>query len=502
MIPLRTLLAAYAALGAVYLLYLPDALPVLDDWAYLQLWDQARAGGLHGVVTYLARLVDNTYNGNLRLNWLSYLPAFGLSFLAGTAGWPYFLLAWVVHWLTAVLLCRLLSEVFADPETGFLAGAVYAVLPSSNYVLFGPLSASFYYFQCLLFLWWFHAAWTTRTASPARVAPVVFSGEQILPALLLLLPLTQFLLGQRRFLRRWLLHVATVVLLLAAYVVLINHAPLLSSFARRYDATQPWSLKPLNFFLVGSLGFAPDFVRWRPLWRPEPALLFCLALAAVALIPLFRRPSPDRRTGELLLWSLAGAVLTYLPVARLASFEWRYLYVPALFLVATGAALLSLLPRPARLTLGPLAVLYFMSYTYFEMRQAWTPQSRVARAALDAVRTYGPFRPRDLVILSGGPLQIGPAPAFLTGASWSLRSMLPNGVTGARDLVEGDHGELALFQGDAYIPITRDDLPRLRVFTLNSDGRFVPDPSLVPRRVSSHEIALRLRPLPQVVHPN
>jgi len=65
MIPLRTLLAAYAALSAAYLLYLPDALPVLDDWAYLGLWDQARAGGLHGIAAYLTGLLDNTYNGNL-----------------------------------------------------------------------------------------------------------------------------------------------------------------------------------------------------------------------------------------------------------------------------------------------------------------------------------------------------------------------------------------------------------------------------------------------------
>jgi hypothetical protein len=486
MIPLRTHLAAYAALSAVYLLYLPDALPMLDDWVYLQLWDQAHAGGLHGIAAYLTGLLDNTYNGNLRLNWLSYLPAFLLSSVAGHAGWPYFLLAWVVHWLTAVLLCRVLSEVFEDPETGFLAGAVYAVLPSSNYVLFGPLSASFYYFQSLLFLWWFHATWKARTAHPARVAPVVFSGEQILPALLLLVPLPR-----HRFLRSWLLHAATIAVLLGAYVLLINQSPLLPSIGRRYDIAQQWSLKAFNFFLVGSLGFAPDFVGWRPVWRPEPALLVCLALAAAALIALFPRPQHRNRQGELLLWSIAGAVLTYLPVARLASMEYRYLYVPALFLVSTGAALLSFLPRRVRLILGPLLVLYCLSYTYFEMRQAWTPQSRIARAALDAARLHGPFRPDELVVFSGGPLQIGPAPAFITGASWSFRSLVPP-ATGARDLVAGDHGELYLFQGDTYLPITPADLGRLRAFTLDSTGRFVPNPSPIPRRVSSHEIALRI----------
>lgn len=484
MIPRRTLLAAYAALGAVYLLYLPDALPVLDDWAYFQMWDQARAGGPRGLLTYVTGLLYNIYQSSLRVNWLGFLPPFVLSFVAGHAGWPYFLLGWVVHWLTAVLLCRVISEVFAEPETGFLAGAVYAVLPACNWVRFAPLNTCFYYFQSLLFLWWFYATWKAGAAHPARVAPVVFSGEQILPALLFLAPFRR-----HRFLRSWLFHAATIAVLLGAYILLINQSPL----GHRYDIAQPWSLKAFNFFLVGSLGFAPDFVRWRPVWRPEPALLVCLALAAAALIPLFRRRQHGNRQGELLLWSIAGAVLTYLPVARLASMEYRYLYVPALFLVPTGAALLSLLPRPVRLTLGPLAVFYCISYTYFEMRQAWTPQSRIARAALDSARLHGPFRPDELVVFSGGPLQIGPAPAFITGASWSFRSLVPP-ATGARDLVAGDHGELYLFQGDTYLPITPADLGRLRAFTLDATGRFVPNPSPVPRRVSSHEIALRIGP--------
>ena len=483
MIPLRTILAAYAALGAVYLLYLPDALPVLDDWSYFQMWDRARAGGL---LTYITSLLTNTYQSTLRVNWLSFLPPFLLYFVAGHAGWPYFLLGWVVHWLTAVLLCRVISEVFAEPETGFLAGAVYAVLPACNWIRFAPLNTCFYYFQSLLFLWWFHATWKAGTPHPARVAPVVFSGEQILPALLFLTPFRR-----HRFLRSWLLHAATIAVLLGAYVLLINKSPLLPRVGSRYDVAQPWSLKPFNFFLVGSLGFAPDFVRWRPVWRPEPALLLCLALAAAALIPLFGRQPQGHRQGHLLLWSLAGAVLTYLPVARLTSMEYRYLYIPAVFLVPTGAALLSLLPRPIRLTLGPLVVLYCLTYTYFEMRQAWTPQSRIARAALEAARLHGPFLPHELVVFSGGPLQIGPAPAFITGASWSFRSLVPP-ATGARDLVTGDHGELYLFQGDTYLPITPADLGRLRAFSLDSTGRFVPNPSPVPRRVSSHEIALRI----------
>jgi hypothetical protein len=487
-IPLRTLAAAYAAVSSVYLWFLPHALPMLDDWAYLRLWDQARGGGVHGIFTYLARLIDNTYNGNLRINWLSYLPAFGLSFLAGSAGWAYFLLGWTAHWLSAVLLCRLTEQVFEAPEVGFLAGAVYSVLPSSNYVLFGPLSASFYFFQVLLFLWWFPGP-----LRPARLLPLAYAGEQILPAVVAL-PLLRPLRPRWRL---WLIHLAVLAALLAVYVLLVNRVPVLPSFARRYDTSAPFSLRPLNFFLVGSVGLAPEFARWRPLWRPEPLLLVSLILAAAALFLVLRTIRPaDPRLGELMLWSMAGAILTCLPVARLASFEWRYLYVPVVFLVALGAAMLGLLPRPARLALGSLAVLYFTSYTYFEMRLCWIPQSRVARAALDALRGYGPFRPGEVVILSGGPAWLGPAPAFLTGATWSLRSVLPEGVIGARDLVANEHGDLFLFHGDAYTPFHRDNLSRVRAFSLDSSGRYAPVSAPVPRRTSGHEIALRLRPSP------
>jgi hypothetical protein len=486
----RTLALAYAAISSVYLWFLPDALPMLDDWVYLRLWDQARSGGVSGVLTYLARLIDNTYNSSLRINWVSYLPAFGLSFLAGSAGGAYFLLGWTAHWLSAVLLCRLIEQMFDAPEAGFLAGAVYSVLPSSNYVLFGPLSASFYFFQVLLFLWWFPGPLRLR-----RLPPVVCTGEQILPALVLL-PLLR---PQRPRWRAWLAHVAAMAALVAAYVLLVNRVPVLASFARRYDTAQPFSLRPVNFFLVGSLGFAPEFARWRPVWRPEPLLAVSLVLAAGALVFLLRTTRPgDRRLGELMLWSVAGAILTYLPIARLATFEWRYLYVPVVFLVALGAAMLGLLPRPARLGLGSLAVLYFVSYTYFEMRQCWVPQSRVALAALDAIRTHGPFRPGEVVILSGGPPHLGPAPAFVTGAIWSLRSVLPDGVIGARDLVVNEQGDLFLFHGDGYTPFHRDSLSRVRAFSLdsNSNGRFVPLSAPVPRPVSGHEIALRLRPSP------
>jgi len=33
----RAVTLAYACIGTLYLLYLPDALPVLDDWMYLRL---------------------------------------------------------------------------------------------------------------------------------------------------------------------------------------------------------------------------------------------------------------------------------------------------------------------------------------------------------------------------------------------------------------------------------------------------------------------------------
>ncbi len=109
-----------------------------------------------------------------------------------------------------------------EEETGFAAGAIYAVFPACNNALFWSVSTWFYYFQALALVWWFHGVWKKlaieedfryRWKDFARLLPVVFSGEQVLPALLFLLPVTDGLFGKRqnrrRFLRFWAAHAAT-----------------------------------------------------------------------------------------------------------------------------------------------------------------------------------------------------------------------------------------------------------------------------------------------------
>jgi hypothetical protein len=182
---------------------------------------------------------------------------------------------------------------------------------------------------------------------------------------------------------------------------------------------------------------------------------------------------------ELLLCSVAGVILAYLPLARLASPAPRHLYVLSFFLVPAGVAVLTLLPRRPRRALAALAITWGVAYTSAEIRQCWIPQSRVARAALDALARSGPFGSPEVVVLSGGPLSVGPAPAFVNGASWSLRGVLSRytqagRVVGGRDVVVGEQGELALYRGDDYLPFRREDFSRTRVLALGPDGRFTP----------------------------
>ena len=489
----RTILIVYACLSAVYLLFLPYALPGGDDWAFFQMYSQAREGGIRYALHYTRHLLDNTFWGQFRFFWVSFVPNYLLSAVADFAGWPYFLLAWLIHLLTAVLLCRLVSLLTGDAWVGFAAGAVFAVFPAANHVLFTPFAN--YYYMLLALAAWFYLTWKKLAVSNdyryrwkdfALLLPVVFTGEQILPAMALLPGPTFWLFGRReerrRFLRFWICHLAVMAAVLVLYTLLINRVPIRQTVGDRYVSSGPWSLRPFHVFLVGSLGLHPKFAGWRAELRPEPALFGLLTLAAVAFFWGRRRSNEKRPAaplGELLLWSVAGVALTYLPVARLTTFELRYLYVPSLFLITAGIALVSLVKRPIGIALTFLTVCYCLCYTYFEMRQCWIPQSRVAHSIIDAVSEAGPFRPHDVVIFSGVHGVIGMAPSFLTGASWAIDSLLEYSskaapIVGARDLLINDRGELSISWPEWTRPVNRNDLPHLHVFVYGSGGRFIP----------------------------
>jgi hypothetical protein len=492
----RRIALAYAAIGAVYLLYLPHALPVLDDWMYLQLFHQARAGGVLSVLTFLRRVIDNTWLVQFRIFWASLMPVFALASAADFRGWAYFLLALSAHLLTAVLLARIVSLISGDAEIGFFAGAVYAVFPAANNALFWPVSTCIYYFQSLGFLWWFYITWKKLAVSDdyryrwrdfALLLPVAFSGEQILPALAFLLPITHLLLGKHTarpaFLRFWFTHLAVMGASIGFYALAVNGMPIWKGFQNRYHASQPWSLRPPGYFLSGALGLHHDFVPRPAGWWADFTLTSLVCLAALAFFWGLRaaqneKSARDPRLGELLLWSTAGVILTYLPLASLSTFEMRYLYVPSMFLVSAGIAAAGLAARPLRTAFVFAALLYCLAQTYLEMRQCWIPQSREARALIDALAAAAPYSPGEVFIFSGDHLLNGLAPSFITGASWAMQSMLEHAtaaghVQGARDLVVNEKGELALYRRDGFRYFHRHELNRLRVFVRRPDNRFV-----------------------------
>jgi len=491
---LKTLLV-YACLSAVYLLYLPHALPVLDDWTNLQMFDQARGSGISGSLLFLHRIADNTSYGRFRLFWASYVAAYGFSFVAGFAAWAYCLLAWIVHLITAFLLCRTVSLLGGDAATAFLAGALYSAFPAANNGLFWPLPE--YYLQAAVLLWWFQHTWRKlavcgdyryRWKDAAALCPAVFCGEHILAAVALLLPVTGWLFADRAkrrdLLRFWAAHVAVMAILLGLYAGLVNRAPIGPGLASRYSGGSRWSPWPFAARLLASLGLNPGLAEWRPEWRIEPALVALLALAAVAFLGgLPKGVSRGAIQMRLLAWSAAGVLLTYAPTALLPGFEWRYLYVPAAFLVMSGVAVLGLLRAPIRNGVVFLAVAYGLTLSYFEMRQCWMPQSREARAILEAVASAKPVEPGEVLIFSRALYSIGPAPSFIAGASWSLKAMLEHTtgaaqVRGARELLVNENGDLALYNRDRVDPFAQGNLSRLRVFVREPDGRFLPKPWL------------------------
>jgi hypothetical protein len=492
----RRLLVLYSAVSAVYLCYLPQALPVLDDWTILRIFHQARHSGAGRAAGFVVDLATNAWWGQFRIFWTSFVPVYLLSFFSDFHAWPYSLLAWIAHLLAAVLLCRIVSMLSGNPWSGFAAGAVYAVFPAANNALFWPLGN--YYFQALALLYWFDYTWRKLAAAPdcryrwkdlGLLAGVVFTGEQIIPALLFLLPVTDRLFGKpenRSAVRRfWAWHLAASCGLLGLYIGWINRMPVLRNFEIRYGGAGRWSPWPFVSRLLASLGLHPALAEWRPRWHADPVLLMLLAPAVAAFLCGARMccGASASRSARLLLWSLAGIALTYVSVAPLPGVEWRYLYVPSAFLVTAGIAVLGFFGRRAGAAFVLLAISYGLSLSYFEMRQCWIPQSREARAVLDAVAAAAPVRPREIFLFAHAPHSIGPAPSFLLGASWSLNNMLEHytgaaQIQGARELLVNQRGELALYRRDSLAPFTRDDIPRLRVFVRDAGGRFTPRPFL------------------------
>ena len=492
----KRILAAYTAISAVFLLYTPHALPVMDDWTILQIFDRARHGGFSRAILLLADLVDNQWWAQFRIFWATFVPVYLFSFAADFHGWAYFLLAWVAHLLTACLLWRVVLTVFEDSEAAFAAGAIYAVFPAATNPIFWPVSNAHYCFGSLFLLAWFYFTWKKLAKGGAcryswkdfvLLLPVVFSSEQILPALALLLPVGLWLAGKRKMFRSYfrfcLAHWSAMVLLLGVYIFAVNRAPVLAGFQSRYQGGHRWSLRPVNYFLSGALGLNRDFLLWPARWWADPVLLGVATLAAAAFgwgLYVCGRSREDSRQGELILWSVAGSILTYLPVSRLTTFEWRYLYVPSMFLVAAGCAVVGLLWRPLRVVLSFAVLAYCLTLTYLQMKENWIPQSREAHGVLDAVVSAAPFASHQIFVFSGDHLSNGMAAGFITGASWASGSMLEHftgadHVEGGRDIVVNEKGELALYRRDSFLYLHRQQFPLLRVFVREGpSNRFLP----------------------------
>lgn len=490
---LAALLVLFTCLSAVYLLFLPHALPCGDDWMVLQMFHHERSAGPLHALAFVRYMVDNTWWVQFRFFWVSWIPIYVVSFFADFAGWPYFLLGWTAHLLTAVLLCRLVSLLAGETWTGFAAATVFSAFPIANHVLFTPLPI--YFFALLSLTLWFYLTQKKLAVSEsfrygwkdlALVFPALFTGEQNLLLVVLLPPLTFWLWGRRErrrvFLRYWAAHVAVMAAVLSFYVVCVNRVPILQTVHSRFAAGAPWSLRPPETYLAASIGLFPELAGWRPRWRVDTAWVVLLLLVGFACYGGFRWSAGERagsNGGKLLLWSAAGAILSYLPVARLTTFELRYLYVPCAFLIVAGVVVLSLAGRRVASALILLFIGYCVSYTYFEMRQCWIPQAIAGRAVLEAAKKAAPVAPGEILIFSGEPRGRGFAPRFATGSSWAIGGMLEHyarpysDFKAGTDLVINERSDLGIHTSDVIRWLHRQDLRRMRVFVREENDRWV-----------------------------
>lgn len=517
--------AIYLLLASIYLLYLPHAEFVLDDWYVLGRYQIAREAGAAEQLRVFELILQNRFHGQFRFQWISFSLGYLLWLLVGYSPKVVFLVSVLLHAACAIALRRALLGLGIGTQPAFLAGAVFLLLPTTH----GPL---FWSFNCMFFLWctfWFLLYVRSLAASveagklegKAAVRQslflllALFSGDPIFGLLVAAAPLVAWFLRSRVALRATLLAWGTIAAAAAIYALLINKAPMFrSGVGLRYDFTPArlwsnlaivaWVYRKLTGLGTGS---------YYELRATAPALL-AAAIAVMAVVayllwtrraarvsapPGLRVPvSGGRRT---LLLAAGLWLAAYGPILFLRGHEFRYDYVPSPYLALALSTAVLAWPM-ARLPLAGALVAWLAAASVAHIQQSWAPQSGRLRAAAERLRSLQAVQPGDLIIVSATTPWIGTAPDFAFLAGWASTPFAEHvtgvhGVEAACDIVD-DGGKLRVYHRNYMRDLEPDEPARTRVLLERRDG------PLGERRLLAQEIhpgAYRLYPLKSYTGP-
>lgn len=490
-------LASYLLLTSVYLLYLPHAEFVLDDWFQFIFYSQNQVRGWAGEIEVLRALAENTLYGTFQLYWLNFGLDSLLAWVLGYAPRVLFALALLWHAVNAWVLYRLLVRLRIAPRLAFVAGAFFVLMPASHGPLFWFFGLSYYWrTPLLLFLYWHTVAGsleagklTARAAvgQALLAAAVLFTGGT--PSFYLLLfgaawmalcffPRQRWKLAAKAVAMHW----VVIAALGAAYVRLVNRVPPShQQLVARYDLSHEFLVRNWHKFLLhlrGMSGFGHDAY-----YHVGPGLWQVVAAAAAVVVVwrVGRRLAPESTVHPLRVAVFAAgmAVLGYGPLVYLIGGTLRHYYTIGPYVSLLLAALAWMLPGSRRRVARAAATMalcgYFAMTTVAETEQCWTPMSRHLQAVKAGLRRLNNLAPGDLVVIPNTPSVIGTAPNFALIPNWGMHmAELVTGVKGVefwREIVI-EKGRPRLYNRGAMRDTTAAELARAHVLVGPPEGPY------------------------------
>lgn len=454
---------AYALLALLYLLYLPHAQFVLDDWFVLGRYEQAREAGELGR-TALA-IVQNQFHGQFRFQWLSFLLGYGLWLAVGYSPKIVFLVSLSLHTGCAAALRSALGKLGVGKGEAFLAGALFLLLPTTHGALLWSFNCAFFLWSTLWFLLFLREfagdgpPWRQLTF----LLLALFSGDPVF-GLLVVAPLVAWR-GWRKAVLVW----GTVATAAALYALLVNKAPVFQAGLNvryQFDLHQAGATLAIigNVYRKMTGLTADSYYRLAGRW-------WALGSAAVVAWGLRAHRVEDTRWKSLrLAAALWGAA--YAPILFLRAHEFRYDYVPSPYL-GLGLAAATAWPR-GRIALGAALAGWLAMATVGDIEQSWIPQARRLRAIEEKLKALRPDK-GDTIVVSNTVMWIGTAPHLAFLAGWASTPFAER-VTGVRGLEAAceivDEGDALRLRHRNY---RRDWKPeeagRTRVFVVDQEGR-------------------------------
>lgn len=481
---------AFLLLVSIYLLYLPHAEFLLDDWGVMDRYQQARQAGLRAEWGVFWALVENRFHGQFRFQWLSWTMGYLVFLVSGYHPWVGFVVLLALHAACAWLLRQVIETLGIGAGPAYLAGGIFLLLPTTH-------GALLWSYNCCFFVWstfWFLLYWRSLARSLTQgvfdraaalrqaglLALALFSGDPIVGLLGAAAPLTGWFLRSRLAVRATLLAWGTVGVTAAVYALAINKTAIFQGgVGLRYSFSAAGLWGNLN-------GIVDTYKRLTGMGptafyelRLTPAALGAAAVAIGAALcggRLLRDPAPRLAMpgGRTLALAAGLWIAAYGPIWFLRGHEFRYDYVPSPYLALGLAA--ALLAAPGARALAGAALVWLAVAGVADIEQCWKPQSENLRAIGERLRSLRGVERGDLIIVSGTPLWKGSAPHFAFLAGWASNAYAEH-VTGVRGLeaareIADENGRLRVFHRSYMRDLASQEFGRTYVLIQEKDGRF------------------------------